>query len=118
MVSHLHSSPFPQPPEECPKVTTDSSCDLNIPGQRLLWSATPKPADSEQVGTPFSVSFIPCYHRSRKDHNFVLLQYYAFTLFAMMLNELPEEMRPHLAPTDSRLRPDIRKMEEGDIGEQ
>lgn len=40
-------------------------------------------------------------------------QFYQFTLFAMSLNE----MKPGVAlcPTDSRLRPDIRKLEAGDI---
>jgi hypothetical protein len=36
----------------------------------------------------------------------------------MALNEWSEEdrkLRPPLAPTDSRFRPDIRKMEEGNI---
>ena len=47
---------------------------------------------------------------------YVLLQYYAFTLFAMMLNELHEGQESKLAPTDCRLRPDMRKMEEADIG--
>jgi hypothetical protein len=39
-------------------------------------------------------------------------------LFTLALNEWTDEdkrTRPSLAPTDSRLRPDIRKMEEGDI---
>jgi len=26
-----------------------SSCDLNLPGQRLLWVATPKPHNAEKV---------------------------------------------------------------------
>lgn len=47
-----------------------------------------------------------------------LLQYYSFTKFAMMLNELDDEpMRAKLAPTDSRLRPDIRSLELGNIGQ-
>ena len=45
------------------------------------------------------------------------VQYYNFTLFAMMLNELNDKLTSSLPPTDSRLRPDIRKMESGDIGE-
>ncbi|CAF3824366.1 unnamed protein product [Rotaria magnacalcarata] len=46
------------------------------------------------------------------------LQYYNFSLFTMALNQLTEENknnRSSLPPTDSRFRPDIRKMEEGDI---
>ena len=34
----------------------------------------------------------------------------------MMLNEMRDGDSSLLSPTDSRLRPDIRKMEEGDIG--
>ena len=44
------------------------------------------------------------------------LQYYAFSLFAMGLNELEENMKSFLAPTDCRHRPDIRALENGDLG--
>ena len=44
------------------------------------------------------------------------LQYYAFSLFAMGLNELEENMKSFLAPTDCRYRPDIRALENGDLG--
>lgn len=37
-----------------------------------------------------------------------------FTQFSLGLNELQQELVPWLAPTDSRLRPDQRAMEEGD----
>lgn len=67
----------------------NSLYNLRIPKQELLWSAMPKPSDSKK--------------------------YYNFTLFAMILNELDDEMKPSLPPTDCRLRPDIRKMENGDI---
>lgn len=42
------------------------------------------------------------------------LQYYQFTTFAMSLNELESELEEIVCPTDSRLRPDIRKLETGD----
>lgn len=44
-------------------------------------------------------------------------QFYQFTLFAMSLNEIPPDVKPPktLCPTDSRLRPDIRKLELGDL---
>lgn len=47
----------------------------------------------------------------------LLLQYYQFTYFAMTLNEIPPDIKPPktLCPTDSRLRPDVRKLESGDI---
>lgn len=41
---------------------------------------------------------------------------YNFTSFAMTLNELEPGMERLLPPTDCRLRPDIRAMENGDIG--
>lgn len=41
---------------------------------------------------------------------------YNFTNFAMSLNELEPGMEAALAPTDCRFRPDIRAMENGDMG--
>ncbi|KAJ0182272.1 hypothetical protein K1T71_001641 [Dendrolimus kikuchii] len=41
--------------------------------------------------------------------------YYQFTEFAMSLNELEPDMKGQLCPTDSRLRPDVRLLEQGDI---
>nr|XP_020473433.1 LOW QUALITY PROTEIN: oxysterol-binding protein-related protein 2-like [Monopterus albus] len=60
-----------------------------IPGSALLWRITPRPAHSAQM--------------------------YNFTSFAITLNELEPDMERILAPTDCRLRPDIRAMENGDI---
>ncbi|XP_028309421.1 oxysterol-binding protein-related protein 2-like isoform X2 [Gouania willdenowi] len=60
-----------------------------IPGSALLWRITPRPTHSAQM--------------------------YNFTSFAMTLNELEPGAERLLAPTDSRLRPDIRAMENGDI---
>lgn len=45
-----------------------------------------------------------------------LWQFYAFSTFAMHLNEMEKSMEGVIPPTDSRLRPDIRAMENGDIG--
>ncbi|CAF0975686.1 unnamed protein product [Rotaria magnacalcarata] len=45
-------------------------------------------------------------------------QYYNFSLFTMALNEWTEKdkrLRPRLPPTDCRFRPDIRRLEEGNI---
>ncbi|SPO21762.1 related to OSH3 - Member of oxysterol-binding protein family [Ustilago trichophora] len=42
-------------------------------------------------------------------------EYYGFTYFAMSLNELSEDCKDVLPPTDSRLRPDQRAFEEGDV---
>lgn len=41
---------------------------------------------------------------------------YNFTSFTVSLNELQSGMEKTLAPTDCRLRPDIRGMENGDMG--
>ena len=40
--------------------------------------------------------------------------YYGFTYFAMSLNEITDDIRSLLPPTDSRLRPDQRALEDGD----
>uniref|UniRef100_A0A8C5BD81 Oxysterol-binding protein n=1 Tax=Gadus morhua TaxID=8049 RepID=A0A8C5BD81_GADMO len=42
-------------------------------------------------------------------------QFYAFSTFAMQLNELERAMEESIPSTDCRLRPDIRAMEVGDI---
>ncbi|XP_072297644.1 oxysterol-binding protein-related protein 1-like isoform X2 [Eucyclogobius newberryi] len=60
-----------------------------IPGSELIWKITPRPENSST--------------------------YYAFSTFAMQLNELEKSMEGVIPPTDSRLRPDIRAMETGDI---
>jgi len=41
---------------------------------------------------------------------------YNFTSFALTLNEMEPGMEGLLAPTDCRLRPDLKAMEEGDLG--
>lgn len=45
-----------------------------------------------------------------------VFQMYNFTSFAMALNELDKEMESVIPKTDCRLRPDIRAMENGEIG--
>ncbi|KAF8640781.1 hypothetical protein AX17_000430 [Amanita inopinata Kibby_2008] len=42
-------------------------------------------------------------------------QYYGFTSFGMTLNEITNDLVGKLPPTDSRLRPDVRALEEGDL---
>ncbi|KAG7165062.1 Oxysterol-binding protein-related protein 1-like 1 [Homarus americanus] len=79
----------PEEPEEGGYPRTDSSYSIDIPNSSTLWEADPRPLTSPQ--------------------------YYHFTLFAMSLNELSEELRRTLGPTDCRLRPDIRLLESGDI---
>lgn len=41
--------------------------------------------------------------------------YYGFTYFAMSLNEITDDVKPYLPPTDTRLRPDQRFFEEGKV---
>lgn len=44
-----------------------------------------------------------------------LNEYYNFTHFTLKLNELTPELEKSLPRTDSRFRPDVRKLEEGDL---
>lgn len=41
--------------------------------------------------------------------------YYGFTQFGMTLNEITADIADKLPPTDSRYRPDVRALEEGDL---
>ncbi len=41
--------------------------------------------------------------------------YYGFTRFAIELNELTEDIKDNLPPTDSRFRPDQRHLENGKV---
>ncbi|KAL4218205.1 Oxysterol-binding protein-related protein 1 [Mactra antiquata] len=94
-----NTSPKHKPPENGSKTTSDvednipthhlSTFNLNIPDQVTLWRTTPRPEKSDQ--------------------------YFSFTTFAMALNELKDYMLQTLPPTDSRLRPDVRILEEGNI---
>lgn len=74
-------------PEEMPPPEAETV--QVIPGSELLWKITPRPENSSK--------------------------YYAFSTFAMQLNELEKSMEGIIPLTDSRLRPDIRAMENGDI---
>ena len=42
-------------------------------------------------------------------------EYYGFTSFGITLNEITPDLNGKLAPTDSRLRPDVRALEEGNL---
>lgn len=72
---------------EMPK--SDSSNSLDIPNSSLLWMVESRPENSAS--------------------------YYNFTRFTFTLNELSEELKKTLPPTDSRFRPDIRLLELGDL---
>ncbi|RZF34644.1 hypothetical protein LSTR_LSTR012726 [Laodelphax striatellus] len=68
---------------------SDSVYSIDIPHSVTLWEAEPRPPNTSD--------------------------FYHFTLFAMSLNELEDGMEKRLCPTDCRLRPDIRKLESGDL---
>uniref|UniRef100_H3DCN8 Oxysterol-binding protein n=1 Tax=Tetraodon nigroviridis TaxID=99883 RepID=H3DCN8_TETNG len=74
-------------PEEMPP--PDAETVQVIPGSELIWKITPRPENSAK--------------------------FYAFSTFAMQLNELEKSIEGVIPPTDSRLRPDIRALENGDI---
>lgn len=42
-------------------------------------------------------------------------EYYGFTSFGITLNEITPDLKGRLPPTDSRLRPDVRALEEGNV---
>nr|XP_046233211.1 oxysterol-binding protein-related protein 7 [Scatophagus argus] len=65
-------------------------CDT-LPTPKCVWKPNPQPKD--------------------------YLLYYGFSTFAMELNELTPDLKPLLPPTDSRLRPDQRMLEEGKVEE-
>ncbi|XP_077954717.1 oxysterol-binding protein-related protein 1 isoform X3 [Gasterosteus aculeatus] len=74
-------------PEEMPP--PDAETVPVVPGSELIWKITPRPGNSAQ--------------------------FYAFSTFAMHLNEQDKSTEEVAPATDSRFRPDIRAMENGDI---
>ncbi|KAL8179608.1 UNVERIFIED_CONTAM: Oxysterol-binding protein- protein 2 [Gekko kuhli] len=84
----------PKPSEDAENDEADDMPEVQetvqvIPGSKLLWRINSRPPNSSQM--------------------------YNFTSFAVTLNELEKGMEEILAPTDCRLRPDIRHMENGEI---
>lgn len=79
----------PEPDGDIPR--SQSVYSIDIPNSITLWEVEPRPQNSGN--------------------------YFSFTNFAMSLNEVEAHMKPPstMCPTDSRLRSDIRKLEEGDI---
>ncbi|GIY03832.1 oxysterol-binding protein-related protein 1 [Caerostris darwini] len=96
------------PPEDdngaIPK--SDSASSLDIPNSTTLWQVQQRPDDSLKVST----------NSLKRPKNILgkTLLYYNFTSFAMALNELQDSWRKSLPRTDSRLRPDIRMLEQAD----
>lgn len=70
---------------------SQSTYSIEIPNSEVLWTVDPRPQDS--------------------------VNYFSFTNFAMSLNEIEHHMKEEngFCHTDSRLRPDIRKLENGDL---
>lgn len=81
------SGPPDLPEGDIPK--TASTYSIDIPNSFIIWKVNPRPLQSAD--------------------------YYQFTEFAMSLNELDPGMDNIICRTDSRFRPDIRKLEQGDI---
>ncbi|KAK5611515.1 Oxysterol-binding protein- protein 2 [Crenichthys baileyi] len=94
--------------DECPEVQETVTV---IPGSALLWRITPRPTHSAQPD-PWPVLGLMVRSINLRSRNWEM---YNFTSFAVTLNELEPGMERLLAPTDCRLRPDIRAMENGDI---
>ncbi|XP_030610554.1 oxysterol-binding protein-related protein 7 isoform X2 [Archocentrus centrarchus] len=65
-------------------------CDT-LPTPKCIWKPNPQPKD--------------------------YLLYYGLSSFAMELNELTPDLKPLLPPTDTRLRPDQRMLEDGKVDE-
>uniref|UniRef100_A0A8B9KWU0 Oxysterol-binding protein n=1 Tax=Astyanax mexicanus TaxID=7994 RepID=A0A8B9KWU0_ASTMX len=65
-------------------------CDT-LPNPQCIWKPNPQPKD--------------------------YILYYGFSSFAIELNELTPDLKPLLPPTDSRLRPDQRMLENGQVEE-
>ncbi|XP_068614945.1 oxysterol-binding protein-related protein 2-like [Brachionichthys hirsutus] len=80
-------SSMDEEPEEVP--LPDAETVQVIPGSELIWKITPRPDNSAK--------------------------FYAFSTFALHLNELEKSMEGAIPSTDSRLRPDIHAMENGDM---
>ncbi|XP_017018456.1 oxysterol-binding protein-related protein 2 [Drosophila kikkawai] len=70
---------------------SDSAYSIDIPDSTTLWSCKPRPSNCNE--------------------------YYQFTHFALQLNAMDNNMKPPLTlcPTDSRLRPDILYLEDGNL---
>lgn len=93
--------------------------DKRLYGQGFLDQSTHKKQVTDLILLCFGlVPWKPLFFEmSSSIHVFVFsLQYFSFTLFTMALNEITQENASQISPTDSRLRPDIRLLEQGQIG--
>lgn len=89
-VPHDPHDKSPEPEETDSNIPkSQSTYSIEIPNSETLWTGDPRPENSSS--------------------------YFSFTNFAMSLNEIEPHMRQNLCLTDSRMRPDIRKLENGDL---
>lgn len=84
-------SPGAEPENSFDLPKSHSSYSIEIPNSETLWTVDPRPENSAN--------------------------YYSFTKYAMSLNEIePYMKKPNsICKTDSRLRPDVRRLEMGDV---
>lgn len=94
-----------------------------VPGSTLLWRIDSRPAHSSVVSKiklHIHIGGPECTHANTLIldifYSFSVSQMYNFTNFAMCLNELEPGMEAILPHTDCRFRPDIRAMENSNMG--
>lgn len=103
--------------------SASSSTSVSLSSTSDITGSDTKSTSSKKDGDKRSLSASK--RKSSYDHdnarllyevkNEYLEDYYNFTVFTMSLNELTPNIRDKLPRTDSRLRPDVRKLEDGDI---
>jgi len=110
----FQSDSYPPMEQEGDIPKSDSAYSLDIPDSTTLWSCKPRPSNCSEVGNP---PRNPELQSSLISSLTSTLQYYQFTHFALQLNAMDSNMKPPLTlcPTDSRLRPDILHLEEGNL---
>ena len=84
--------------------------------QQVLWQKSAAPVNPSRYGAHASCrreAFLPaCAHQTRAA-GARARRWQAPTSFFFRLNEMPEELKARLPPSDSRWRADVRAMEEG-----
>lgn len=92
----------------------DQTCSRDLNNLKLSSKAGDK-KDSYKKGDSSQFLDIPNSRTLWRLEAQYLEEYYNFTSFTMKLNELTPELARTLPKTDSRFRPDVRKLEEGDL---
>lgn len=100
-----------------------ASSAYHVSGKVTDKSGTPKWSIGGRWNDKIYARHTPGYEASVDDkHAFLVWQSHArptgipfnLTPFVLTLNAVPDNLRPHLPPTDTRLRPDQRAMEDGE----